>query len=72
MAATSSEESAAGTPLRDNDAANKLEIIIHNLISIGEWEAVRGHLHQLVKKNLARQRVKDILKALILNSKGFW
>ena len=72
MAAISSGGSTAGTPLRDDDAGNKLEIIIHNLISIGEWEAVRGHLYQLAKNNLTRQKAKDILKALILNSKGFW
>ena len=62
----------AGTPLRDQDVENKLEVAIYNLLSVGEWEAARGQLLALSKLDDGRKKAKDILKSIILHPKGFW
>lgn len=58
--------------LRDEDAVNKLEVLIYNLLSVGQWETARGNLLVLANHEDGQQTAKHILKSIIFNPKVFW
>lgn len=67
------EELARTMPLKDSDAIQKLEHATINLVSLGEWEAAKGHIKVLANGQPdQRRRSKQILTALVLNAQDYW
>ena len=58
--------------VRDEQAGEKIELAVLNLIHLGEWEIARGHLKVLAARQATRERAKGLLKSVILDSKEYW
>ena len=72
MERSRAEMSLVSLPLKDEDVAKKLEVVIFNLISLGEWEAAKEHVRSLASRNGTRQSAKQLLKTLIFSGQDFW
>ena len=70
MAAQGEQEE--GTLFNDEDAVSKLEALVFNSLSLGQWESARGHLISLSSHDKGRKTVKEILRSIVLNPKAVW
>lgn len=61
-----------GSLFSDEDAVSKLEALVYNSLSLGQWESARGHLISLARHENGRRTVKEILRSIVLNPKGVW
>ena len=70
MEAAEGERLDDSRALKDSQAQNKLEVIVLNLVALGQWEAAKGLLNVLARDSPAK--AKHILESLILSPQDFW
>lgn len=68
----SQEESTS--VLRCRDTYKKLESLVFNSVSLGQWESARASLRCLALSNEAgvRHTARELLKVLILEASNYW
>ena len=63
-----------GSVLRCSDEVKKLESLLFNHISLGQWEPARACLRQLAASDDqdTRENARELLKILIVESANYW
>ena len=59
-------------PLKDEESGKKLQLVLFNLISLGEWEVSASILRSLAANPDEKLRAKQFLRALVVGANDYW